>query len=253
MPHRRPRRAGVDDRSADLADLLHFVAIGGEQRLERRLGGPVHPPIGARIAGDAGGQADHATVRRFAQHRIERGNHGCLRADIERQDLRHFLRIDRRNRPKLPQHGGVEHENVERRPTLADRGAEPRDAVGFGQVERRDRRRSARIEDRVLNVLKPLRGTRGQHDMRAGCCQRQRGCGADAPAGTGDERNLVGEGFVGHSARLHLEAPPLQWRGWGWGLASNAALDSRTGPAPTPPLKGRGTVCQITRSASKAN
>ena len=64
-------RPGVEDRGADRTDLLHLVAVSRDDRLERCLGRAVQPPIGARLAPDAGGDADHAGLLGFSQHRIE--------------------------------------------------------------------------------------------------------------------------------------------------------------------------------------
>src|SRR6187455_2033479 len=90
---------------------------------------------------------------------------------------------------------GIADENVELAVALMQRGAEPRDAVEIGEVERHQRGAAAVLADLVVEFLKAALRASDGHDMSAGAGQRTRGGMADAARGAGDERDPGSEGF----------------------------------------------------------
>src|SRR5580704_5222396 len=89
---------------------------------------------------------------------------------------------------------GIADENVELAVTFMQRGAEPRDAVEIGEVERHQCRGATLLADLVVEFLEPGLRARHRHDMRPSLGQRTRGGIADTARGAGDESDPGGEG-----------------------------------------------------------
>lgn len=83
--------------------------------------------------------------------------------------------------------GGIGGQHVELAPALVDRAAEPVDAGHVGEVERHQRRLSARRADFVVQLLEPADRARRGDDVRAGRRQFPGQEVADAARRAGDE------------------------------------------------------------------
>src|ERR1700680_2123120 len=89
---------------------------------------------------------------------------------------------------------GVADENVELAVTFMQRGAEPRDAVVIGEVERHQRGAAAIFPDLVVELFESSLRPRHRPHMRGGPRERTRRGIADAARGAGDESDTGGEG-----------------------------------------------------------
>src|SRR3546814_3428148 len=88
-----------------------------------------------------------------------------------------------RSAGELGQDRGIDDEDVELAPALRDGRGEAGDPVGLDEIDRRDRRRTASLEDLFLDAFKRLGVTPGEHDVGPGsgeCDGRHR---ADAQIG----------------------------------------------------------------------
>src|SRR6185369_11160658 len=83
LAHAGAGRAGVDNLDPKLAGMGGFVCISAEQRVERRLGGAVAAPEGARRLAHRGGDTDNFRLFRTAQKRVECRDHCLAREDVE--------------------------------------------------------------------------------------------------------------------------------------------------------------------------
>src|SRR6266481_1584800 len=90
---------------------------------------------------------------------------------------------------------GIADENVELAVAFMQRGAEARDAVEIGEVERHQCGAAAAVlPDLVIELFKPALRPCDRNDMRASLGKRAR-CGiANAARGAGDESDPGGEG-----------------------------------------------------------
>src|SRR3546814_10105838 len=101
--HGGARRAGIDDMGADGGDVLHFLAIGADQRFQRRLGSAISAPISPRLRADRGGDRHHPRIAARPQHAVERADQSLRRGHVERQPPGEFLGVDGRNRGQAAQ------------------------------------------------------------------------------------------------------------------------------------------------------
>ena len=183
---------------ADGGNVAHFLPIGADQRFERGLGCAIGPPIGSRRCADRGCERHDARIVAGPQHGVERRDQRLGRSDVEGQQARKFLGVDRLHRRERPQGRRVQHQNVKRGPAPTDRLRQAADAFPVDEVERRDGGAAARGMDALLHFLQSAGGAGGQDDMRAASCQCfGRRC-ADAAAGAGHQREFAGEGKIGH-------------------------------------------------------
>jgi hypothetical protein len=208
---------------------------------------------------DARGDGQQPAGFAVAEQRIEGGDHRLLGEQVEGQHLAEFLAVDLRHRRQRAEHRRVQHQQVERRPPIADRDRQPGDAVGLGKVERCDRRAAARRMDAVVHLLEAGLGPRCQDHMRARRRQRFGRGGADAPAGARDQSDLVVEKssqFLLRHPRLIRCAVPrtaqcclggITCRVNGWG--PSGVHVTKTGRMPA----FAGMTGYAYRSASKAN
>src|SRR6185369_15550157 len=89
---------------------------------------------------------------------------------------------------------GIADENVDLAVAFMQRGAEPRDALEIGEVERHQRGAAAVFADLVVEFFQAALRARDGNDMGAGLCQGARGGIADPARGAGDEGDTGGEG-----------------------------------------------------------
>ena len=100
------------------------------------------------------------------------------------------LGVDLGDRPRRDRAGvGDHHLDVAERP--ADRLGERRDRVVVGEVERVHERLATVRADLAGDVLEPVGTPRAERDREAGLTQPERGGGADAGAGAGDDRGAA--------------------------------------------------------------
>ena len=78
------------------------------------------------------------------------------------------------DRGQRAEHRGVEDEDVERLPALADRLRQLGDGVAVGEVERGDGGVAAGVVDALLDLFQRLGGAGDEEDMSAGARQALR-------------------------------------------------------------------------------
>ncbi|MGY3459547.1 hypothetical protein ACVWW5_004997 [Bradyrhizobium sp. LM3.4] len=118
-----------------------------------------------------------------------------VRGDVDGHHVVESLQLDMTDRRGRAEHAGIADEDVELAVAFVQAGAEPRDAVGIGEVERHQRCAAAVIADLVVELFQPALRARHSHDMRAGPRERLGRGEADAARGAGDESDAVGEGI----------------------------------------------------------
>ena len=79
--------------------------------------------------------------------------------------------------------------------------------AAVGEVERQQRRNTADGSNRIVGFFQPALGARGQHDMGAEPGQLDRRRLANAAAGAGDQRHVIGQ-------RQHAQCASVSRLSW---------------------------------------